>query len=365
MKQFVLLLTVALSAALTGFTQVNQDFNAVSNLNALTSKCWQHAGAALTTTSTSNNTLALTAPFVDGTAWVRTAFIEFTTSSNIRFTYQLAEPLSNGVSRRLYIRLLDIDGNYTPIGSIVLDHQSGITPVTFSSLSPITGVQRLVIEVTSSGNEATSVYIDDLAVDGTFEYNAPYGCKDSEDGTTSIHYLKNFKGTLVGDKVQLQWTVAENENNKFFELQKSSDGKEFKSIAVINSTTKAGEEGYQFSDALQGQSYYRLKLVNKNNIRMYSNVAYFKNNLAGSNDLTVFQNPVQQNVKFGFTSEAKTNVVVTLYDLSGRKVLQRNMEAVKGYNVMTVPIEQHLNAGMYVMEVMYATNRMTVKLLKQ
>jgi hypothetical protein len=363
-KQFFLLLSVVITAATTGFAQVTQDFNALYNMNALTSKCWQHAGGSITNNSSSNNSLALTAPFADGTAWVRTAFVELTTSSTIRFTYQLANPLPDGVTRRLYVRLMDIDGSYTAIGSFVLDHQSGTTPVNFYSLSPVNGVRRLVIEATAYGNEVTPVLIDDLRVDGTYEYNAPYGCKDNEEGTTSIHYLKNFKGTLTGDKVHLQWTVAENENNKYFEIQKSSDGKDYKTVAVINSTLKAGEEAYQYLDALQGHSYYRLKLVTKNNIRMYSNVTYFKNTSA-VNDLTILQNPVQQQAKFAFTSEAKAMAAVTLFDFSGRKILQRNMDMVKGYNMVSLPLDGNLKPGMYVLEILNAGNRMTAKILKQ
>lgn len=356
--------SAVLTTASSALGQVSQNFDGVASLHTLTGACWQFMGATVATASTNNKSLALKAPYADGTAWIRTAFIELTATSNISFSYRLEEALPAGASRRIYVRLLDINGDYTSLASIVLDHQSATAPLFFSATSPISGVKRLVIEVTASGSETTALHVDNIAVDGNYELNAPYGCKAEGEGNTSIHYLKNFKGALFGNKVQLQWTVAENENNKYFEVEKSSDGKEFKSLATMQSTEKKGDESYQFTDALQGQGYYRLKLVNNNNIRMYSNVTYFKTNTIGSNEVTLFQNPVQQNIKFGFTSETKAVGMITVYDLSGRKILQRSQEVVKGYNMMNIPVEMYLSRGMYLLEVVYDNNRLTTKLRK-
>lgn len=366
MKHFFLFVAAVFTTLLTVFGQVKLDFENISSLNVLTDKCWQFYGTALTSSrNATNKCLSLNPPSADGASWIQTAYIELTSASAISFTYQLAGRLSNGASRRLYVRLLGIDGTYTPVGAITLDHQSNTTPFTFSATSPISGVQRLVIEVTSSGNPSTALYLDELIIGGTFEYNLPYGCKANEDGVASIHYLKSFRGQLSGDKAQLEWTVAENENNSYFEVEKSSDGKEFKSIAHIKSTAKVAEEVYSYSDPLQPHAYYRLKLVSKNNIRMHSNVVFLKSNLATANSLTLLQNPVQHSLKFSFVSDTKSASVLTVYNLSGSKIFQTNFQTVKGYNVITTPFGPQLKTGMYLLEVVYANHRSTAKFSKE
>jgi hypothetical protein len=85
--------------------------------------------------------------------------------------------------------------------------------------------------------------------------------------------LINFKGSVAGDKVILQWAVNENETANQFEVQKSIDGKNFIMTALVFGTDKPATDNYKFYEkAISKKVLYRIKLINKNQKTEYSSV---------------------------------------------------------------------------------------------
>lgn len=330
-------------------------------MSGLTGSCWQFSGVTLHTSN--GKSLAINPATANTPAWASTPYINLTTSSNIKFNYKLSKNLAAGASRMVTVQLVEVDGKITSIGSFTLNEQAS-AEFTFMAKSPVTGIRRLVIDVKAAGDAATALLVDDLEIGGDFNFDAPYSCRERGDGTLSIHYLKTFQGLLVGDKVQLQWTVAENENNNYFEVEKSLDNIEFKPVATIQATTKSGEASYTHTDPLQVKAYYRLKVISKTNIRMYSNVVMFKTEAGATQALALLQNPVQESLKFGFVSQTKTQATVNVYNLSGIKVFQTSLQAWKGYNVITTPLDSKVKTGTYLLEVSTTDNRNVARFFK-
>lgn len=365
MKYFCTLFVAIACFVLTGFGQVVQTFEKVTNLNRLSDSCWQFLGATLHTTSSGGaKALAVNAASVGGKAWVYTPYTNLTISSNISFAFQLPGRLSAGASRTLSVRLMNLDGTSVTLGTITLDEYSLTTPYTFAVRSTISGTRKIVIEVSAVGNETLAVILDNILIDGSFNYNPPDWCRDKSNGTTSIHYLKVFQGLLVSDRVHLQWTVGENENNQYFEIERSFDGKDFQGTAIVKATGRVAEEAYSYFEPLQGNAYYRLKLVSKTGIRMYSNVLYFKNE-AALPAVALLQNPVQQTLKVGFTAERKQTAHVTVFDMSGFKVFEKDYQAGKGYNVIIAELNANLKKGLYFVEVMREEKKSTTRFIKE
>ena len=64
-----------------------------------------------------------------------------------------------------------------------------------------------------------------------------------------------------------------NQDMNLFEIEKSSNGKEFKMAALVFGTEKAGDEIYKFFEkAVSKKVYYRIKMVGKDNSIRYSEV---------------------------------------------------------------------------------------------
>ena len=345
--------------------QTVQNFEAVTNLNTLTDQCWQFLGATLHRTPAAGTaSLSVNASSVGGKAWVYTPYADLTSSSTISFTFQLAGKLPTGTTRTVSVRLVNIDGSQVSVGAITLDDQSLTTPYTFAGKSSVTGSRRIVIEVAAGGNDTAPLYLDNFSIGGAFNYNPPYWCKDRASGTTNIHYLKVFQGLLSNDRVHLQWTVAENENNQYFEIERSLDGQDFQGTTIIKASGRVAVENYSHQEALQGSAYYRLKLVSKSGIRMYSNVLFFKSGGTLQN-LSLLQNPVQQTLKVGFTAERKAMATVAVYDMSGFKVLQKEYQAGKGYNVIVAELNANLKKGLYFLEINQEDSKRTTKFVKE
>ncbi|MFN4313972.1 MAG: InlB B-repeat-containing protein [Chitinophagaceae bacterium] len=61
----------------------------------------------------------------------------------------------------------------------------------------------------------------------------------------------------------IKWTVADNDNCDYFELQRSADGVSFEKIGTVTSRRSLARESYQYQDnqPLNGRNYYRLLAV--------------------------------------------------------------------------------------------------------
>lgn len=71
----------------------------------------------------------------------------------------------------------------------------------------------------------------------------------------------------------LNWTVGENETAERFEIEKSSDGKNFTLAALVFGTDKPETGNYRFYEKAGSKKIiYRIKLINKNRETHYSTI---------------------------------------------------------------------------------------------
>ena len=83
--------------------------------------------------------------------------------------------------------------------------------------------------------------------------------------------VTSINGNISNGKLLLQWTVSENENANQFEIEKSSDGKNFKMTALVFGTDKAESDNYLFYEKAEKKKFvYRVKIINKNQTISYS-----------------------------------------------------------------------------------------------
>lgn len=92
--------------------------------------------------------------------------------------------------------------------------------------------------------------------------------------------VANIEATISGNKIIVYWKVEENQAADLFELEKSTDGKNFIMAALIFGTDKQESDNYEFYEkTMSGHSIsYRIKLINKNGTAQYSQTVQAKNN---------------------------------------------------------------------------------------
>jgi hypothetical protein len=175
-----------------------------------------------------------------------------------------------------------------------------------------------------------------------------------------------FQATAISDHTELKWYVADNEDGKQFEIEKSADGKNFYSSAIVFASEKAGNEEYIFKDALrESKTYYRIKLTDKNNKITYSNALAVGNDIKTSGNLSLGQNPVQSYLVFQFKSPKATNAIINVYNTSGTVVYSQRNNLAKDINSIAMNLDGKVFAGIYVLEVKTPSDRSSVKFIKQ
>ncbi|RAK64713.1 hypothetical protein DLM85_18710 [Hymenobacter edaphi] len=138
--------------------------------------------------------------------------------------------------------------------------------------------------------------------------------------------LVGFRARAVGEQVELSWETAQEINNQHFELERSADGRSYRSVARItgagNSSTR---RSYRHFDAqpLPGLSYYRLRQVDFDGATSVSDaVAVTRPGDGKAVAISVYPNPNNGYFTLKLPQPAPADARLELLDLSGR-VLRR------------------------------------------
>lgn len=162
--------------------------------------------------------------------------------------------------------------------------------------------------------------------------------------------LRMFSGRYTSGKSDLEWIVNANETGAYFEVEKSTDGRSFTRVATVRTIAQAGEVYYTFSERNTGGTYYRLKLVNKDQSTSYSAVVLVQSEVAVSAKLQITPNPVASSLAFTYRASGAEEVTLTLYNAVGAKIFSRQLAVQKGTNTYQVPLHPLMQSGTYILE---------------
>jgi trimeric autotransporter adhesin len=166
--------------------------------------------------------------------------------------------------------------------------------------------------------------------------------------------LVTFNGALQSDlSALLTWKTDNEINTGGFELERSTDGNNFKQIAFVkaagNSSTSL-DYTHTDKEAIDQQSnvlYYRLKIMNTNGTFKYSNIVtiYLP---ATKAIITIAPNPVVNDVKGNILSPISVNATLRIFDNTGRLILQTTTFIKKGKNNFSQNINQLAKGSYYI-----------------
>ena len=171
--------------------------------------------------------------------------------------------------------------------------------------------------------------------------------------------LLSFEAKANLTDVDLTWSTASEQDNDYFEIEKSKDGVDFKFVAKINgagNSTQQLDYFHKDKKPYAGLSYYRLKQVDFDGTATYSDVRSVE--ISSSNSLNVFPNPVISGGEVSFDFETgDENVVVRIIDLAGKLVLDVNM--------LNNTLRVDLPKGVYMVQVETKNEILNTKLIVQ
>ena len=226
-------------------------------------------------------------------------------------------------------------------------------------LSPSSGSQDIIL---SSLN--TSVIVVVKSASDCYNKNLPVASYMSVLPVELIGFQGNIN---KNNKVSLEWKVAENETIDQFEVQRSNDGNEFKTIGVVLASEKKDREDYMFYETINGfdKAMYRLKMIDKKSKVTYSKLLVFQSKAVTTNNIKVIGNPVNDKLTFNYSSFTAQVIDVKIYDIAGRIVMNNKMNSLEGTNTISFPLDSNLKSSMYVLEISTGSGIQTAKFVKQ
>lgn len=181
--------------------------------------------------------------------------------------------------------------------------------------------------------------------------------------------LTHFSATKSGSAAIVDWTTVNEKDNDHFELQRSTDGKNFSKIATVkgNGTTTV-EHNYEYRDALNEVKattvYYRLYSVAFDGSLSTSKVVAI-NNQSKISDISVYPNPFASTFKVDVYASEVENVVVRVKNAVGQILAEKNITVQSGLNTLGVEELNMVPQGMYIVEVAAGNDVVTKKMMKQ
>lgn len=145
-------------------------------------------------------------------------------------------------------------------------------------------------QVIYDGNSTRFNSTTNGTVNGLASASAARANPQFQSGTLPVT-LSEFKVTSKGSSVALSWKTELEVNSSHFDVQRSSDSKEWSTIGTVSAAGNVSvEQSYSFNDAspANGTNYYRLKIVDIDAKFEYSPI---KSVSFTSNALTVLSSP--------------------------------------------------------------------------
>ena len=142
--------------------------------------------------------------------------------------------------------------------------------------------------------------------------------------------LTSFEAKASTGLVTLNWATATEENNQYFEVERSQDGKNFTAIGRVSGkgTTQQAQQ-YRFQDVkpLKGTLYYRLKQVDLDGTSELSFMRAVTGITAAAPKLAVYPNPVIADLHIELHTLPQGNYTITLNTMSNGVVKQKVVQA--------------------------------------
>lgn len=161
--------------------------------------------------------------------------------------------------------------------------------------------------------------------------------------------LIQFNAQLTGNKTTLRWTTSNENGTRYFEVQRSVDGKNFGPVAKANCKGAPGGSFYTITDelAFTGTLYYRLKIVDADQQFTYSDIVMLRNTKENVWEITPTLLTRGQSYMLGINNtEDKKPVTLQVIDINGRVQLQQNLMLTKGYQTFAQRLD--LPKGYYI-----------------
>lgn len=161
--------------------------------------------------------------------------------------------------------------------------------------------------------------------------------------------LINFNVARATDNnVQLNWTTTAEINISHFELESSTDGINFRKTGSVVAKGNNYSTAYAYKDVITdktGTQFYRLKMVNKDATFSLSPVKSVKLSEIKTGLINISPNPAVNYITITVNAEDQETVTLTIINMHGQKIRQKNLKLSQGINFITEDINSLSKEG--------------------
>jgi alpha-tubulin suppressor-like RCC1 family protein len=168
--------------------------------------------------------------------------------------------------------------------------------------------------------------------------------------------------------VILNWKTENEVEFSSYEVERSSDGRSFIRVQIINAIGLSASNDYSFTDKNIGYTgttviYYRLKLINKDGSFNYSKIVpvYINSNLE---DVILYPNPVNESATLTIKAMSNENLHYQIVDVNGKVFIQKIIAVMNGVSNYLVHTKM-LAPGNYTLQLRGNNIKKEIKFIKQ
>jgi len=159
----------------------------------------------------------------------------------------------------------------------------------------------------------------------------------------------------------ITWNTVGEKGESYFEVEKSTDGKNFASIAK-QTAKNTSNASYTATDnsVVSGNNYYRIKAVSTTGAVSYSNVAKLTNN-SPLTTYALYPNPLTgKTLNVSLSNVVAGKYVVSIYNVLGQKVNEQTITHAGGNATHALTINNTLAKGIYSVTIREAASNQIV-----
>lgn len=283
---------------------------------------------------------AFTYPLGDGAIWARLGVSTLTSGAQFTGQYFYTDPqIPFGTA----IDVVDFPNPAAVISQEEywqLDHDAGVSSAnvtlywedgTRSGITDLTDLTITKWDATDWGNDVgIATTTSGAPAAGSVTTTSPYTTFSpfsfaSPIGNNALPVeLVYFRGKLFAEGVVLEWQTASELNNDFFEVEVSTDGENYNTLAIIaGQGTSTTLTNYDYVDRYPstGLNYYRLRQVDFNGDFTYSNIISIMNDAPARLYFSAYPQPATTHLTLQLMGIDDTSIMnLVIYNINGKVV---------------------------------------------
>lgn len=176
--------------------------------------------------------------------------------------------------------------------------------------------------------------------------------------------IVNFKAYQKDYTLQINWTALNETNVDRYEIQHSTNGTSFTTVASISAMNTGSSTAYRKTDPAPstGNNFYRIKIVDKNGKISYTQIINVPFN-SSKTGVDVYPNPVVNAwCVLQLNNLPKAQYNLTLYTADGKLLFSKKIQHEGGTASETIQLPTSISAGKYFMQITNGETRYTKSL---